>query len=620
MAKLSPPLDIINGQKIPPTSGELCLLNFLQSILDNSYEIYFQPFLNGDQPDIAILRRNGGLLFIEVKECNLDHYEMYDVSNWISKKSMKRVMSPTQQVKKYKDRLFNLHSSELQDKASHDSRLYGRVCCAIYFHNATEMQLIDFYKDNISDEKFYKRNYYTQMLGKDSLTKEMFLAYLDKIRLTKNNYNFDYPLYISIQRFLIPPLHKIEDGLSLKYTQAQKLLIESVGGQRRKIKGVAGSGKTYVLAKIAANAQIRTNSRVLILTFNIALRNYIHDRINDVRENFDWNNFYITNYHQFFKAQAIKYMLDINELTDFEDKKFFESQKSRIIPYQAIFIDEIQDYKQEWLDLIIEYFSDINTELKVFGDEKQNIYDRELDSNKEPIVRTIVGQWNRSLSQSFRLFGYVANIAIAYQDEILSKKYKKSDMSSESKSSDDTLNLDNQVLKYYYCKGLNQDEITEQIFRVIKNENIHSSDVAILSSSIEMIRDINDIIINTYNEKTTITFETNEESEKYIKRNHIIKDIRRQRRNNFWFKTGTIKLSTIHSFKGWEIQTVFLLIEDDGEKIVSPELVYTGITRAKYNLIVFNLGNAEQHAFFKEHAIDTEELISSTQTTNIESN
>ena len=65
-------------------------------------------------------------------------------------------------------------------------------------------------------------------------------------------------------------------------------------------------------------------------------------------------------------------------------------------------------------------------------------------------------------------------------------------------------------------------------------------------------------------------------------------------------KTDTTKLSSIHSFKGWESHTVFLLIEpDEDDQFESVELVYTGLTRAQLNLFVFNMGNAFYDDFFK---------------------
>jgi hypothetical protein len=56
------------------TEGERHLLSALQRHLDDSYEIYFQPYLNGDNPDIVIVRRGCGVLVVEVKDWKLSSY------------------------------------------------------------------------------------------------------------------------------------------------------------------------------------------------------------------------------------------------------------------------------------------------------------------------------------------------------------------------------------------------------------------------------------------------------------------------------------------------------------------------------------------------------------------
>lgn len=62
--------------------------------------------------------------------------------------------------------------------------------------------------------------------------------------------------------------------------------------------------------------------------------------------------------------------------------------------------------------------------------------------------------------------------------------------------------------------------------------------------------------------------------------------------------SGTIKISTINSFKGWESEVVFLVLEPKYDKSTTfnlsfDELLYTGITRCKRNLIVINFVNEE---------------------------
>ena len=62
--------------------------------------------------------------------------------------------------------------------------------------------------------------------------------------------------------------------------------------------------------------------------------------------------------------------------------------------------------------------------------------------------------------------------------------------------------------------------------------------------------------------------------------------------------SGTIKISTINSFKGWESEVVFLIIEPKYDRTTSfnlwfDELLYTGITRTIRNLVIINFGNEE---------------------------
>lgn len=73
MALIFPPFETLERQKVKLTKGELKLLKFLYNILDDSFEIYSQPFLNGDRPDVIIMRKGSGVWIIEVKDWNLSN-------------------------------------------------------------------------------------------------------------------------------------------------------------------------------------------------------------------------------------------------------------------------------------------------------------------------------------------------------------------------------------------------------------------------------------------------------------------------------------------------------------------------------------------------------------------
>lgn len=74
MAILIPERSVIEQQKVSPTGGEIILISFLETTLNDEYEIYYQPYLNGKNPDIILMRKGGGVLIIEVKDWNLAHY------------------------------------------------------------------------------------------------------------------------------------------------------------------------------------------------------------------------------------------------------------------------------------------------------------------------------------------------------------------------------------------------------------------------------------------------------------------------------------------------------------------------------------------------------------------
>ena len=147
----------------------------------------------------------------------------------------------------------------------------------------------------------------------------------------------------------------------------------------------------------------------------------------------------------------------------------------------------------------------------------------------------------------------------------------------------------------------NLEEINDMIFDFIDKHNIHSNDVAILGDGIKTLRELDFRIRSKYQEDTMTTFEMQEEYKEMEKKGLLeesnLNQIRKAKKLGFWLNAGMIKLSTVHSFKGWEIHTVFLLIDEAS----TPELVYTGITRARQNIVIVNLGNTEFADFFRKN-------------------
>jgi hypothetical protein len=611
MARLSPTIEEIDLLTVSPTNGERYLLNFLSNTLDDSYEVFFQPYLNGDNPDVIILRENSGVLIIEVKDWNLDSYELNERRNWtlknIQNKSGKKqiVKSPIQQVFEYKENIYNLHIDSLLEKRINNYKLLSIVTCAVYFHNSTKNQIDSFLtKDYLDNKGYISFLSHFEILGRDSLSTENFNKIISKRWLDKKSYYFDNLLYKSFKRYLKPPFHLVEEGKSILYTDEQERIIESYSSRQQKIKGVAGSGKTLALAKRAVNAHLRHNGDVLILTFNISLRNYIHDRINEVRQNFNWKYFTILHYHQFIKSHFNNINFDDSDSDSDITTLIVDGKK-----YKTIIIDEIQDYQKDWIT-IVKCFLTQDSEFVVFGDEKQNIYQRSLEEKKP--YTSISGQWN-ILKKSFRIPTDIANLATNYQKTFFSDKYEFDEIIVQKEL------FDQSMIKYFKIEEVDIQKIID-IYKTIINEfEIHDNDVCFQSSHVEILRYIEKAIRDNLHKKTNTMFESFETyesikqtntkdevvDEKHFKQE--IDNVRRHKKFNFWMNSGTTKFSTIHSFKGWEIPTLFLIIEkeeNNGREFTSDELIYTAITRCSQNLIIINIDNSRYDQFFSRY-IDT---------------
>ena len=428
----------------------------------------------------------------------------------------------------------------------------------------------------------------------------------------------------------------------------QELLAKSEEGARKRIKGVAGSGKTLVLAERAVNAYKRTHNCVLILTYNITLRNYIHDKINAVRKDFPWEYFHISNYHDFINNNMNNVGLDFEFLKDEEGNSkyisseefgklaekyvysnidLFENHNNELPKYETILIDETQDYRENWIRIIMKYFASENAEIVAFADEKQNIYSRELDNEKMPRIPVQTGAWDRKLNKSYRLSQKIALLVTDFQKYFFADKY----IVEQKIESNAMMSLfDEPYIEYHYYPLENEmkedNVIARYIYQQIKEHRLHSNDVTILSSRIRMLRKLDYMLRIESKEKTNIMFETREEFIKLcpnaqtgLESNDDILRIRKNRKANFWMNRGTIKLSTIHSFKGWESPALFLVIEDNLKASknlanthpykFSDELVYAGITRCQNYLFIINVGNQLYHEYFSTCKLIDKKII-----------
>ncbi|WP_443688702.1 AAA family ATPase [Paraprevotella xylaniphila] len=579
----------------------------LENILSVDDIMYIDAAVNEVAVDFIIVRPNKGILLLNIFEENLNECTLSEDKKEINVHGQ-LYQSPIDLINlcqlSIKDGIEELLMTTIED-----NRNFSLIKKAVVFseNSIDEIKKFFEYQNNVFN--------FTFIFGKEIIeNRDISQNLYTTIGFLYNNNAFDDVVRRKLARMISPSWHSYQEGrIDMQPIGAQKRLSESSITQQ-KISGVAGSGKTQVLAFRAVNAMKRTGGDVLVLTYNITLANYLKFRLSEIREDFSWEKIDVYPYHQFFRIRAAECQLHV-EFSSYQNEAFFENSKGHK-KYSAIFVDEVQDYTTEWLRIIMQNFLLVpNGELVVFGDPKQNVYQRPLDANGDIRLGIIGGQWNRQLTTSRRFTNpRLANLATAFQTQFMAN-LPTDDIVAENTISN-TFNF--QIVTYIDLRQNNSIEsIITNIINIISNDNNEARDFAVLASSTKLLRNIDILYRQRTNEQTEITFISNETLE-WLKQIHQVTDekaanwkfnrdfeaLERTRKQLFTTDKRCLKISTIQSFKGWESPSVIVILENDivlhntTFRPMSPQTIYTAITRARENMYIINIGNDTYHNFF----------------------
>ncbi len=652
MAIIYPTLENIQRLKVEPTLGEIHLVKYLEKNLDDSYEVFFNPYLDGDRPDIIILKNHFAVFIIEVKDWNLENYIVTEDNKWkfFDGKKISGKLSPQAQAFRYKKNLYDLHLPVIGLKRLINENFFNLVHPYVYFHKAEkksidllycqaeethrkkQMELNALFTKKKKNFEQYNRDINYLDKKKRNLQRDKAMSFgndqinnlIKKIKRESKHILFDESVYHDFKRRLSPPENILKQGIKIAFDKKQLNLTKSKN-VKIKIKGVAGCGKTSILSQRAINSTQRHGDITLILTFNITLKNYIKDKISDIQGSRDFLSFEISNYHQFYRSQINNTEIDIddslkelgiikNSSTDIYSINIFKDHNVK--KYKTILVDEVQDYQPEWIKIIRDNFLHENGEMVLFGNESQDIYRRDI--TKSPIITKGFGNWFK-LKKSYRTNSNspLNQIFKEFQLNFLIKKHPDIEITNVSTAQ---LGINFGLLKY---KKTSANDWKRTAFNIIKTYikmySLHPNDVVILSSKISYIRQLNERLIRE--EKTHCMFETYEEISSLTGRsindlkklneiefNAILEDkdyksdinrIRKSKKNHFYANSGLIKLSTTHSYKGLESKTVFYILDEKDDA----EIIYTSITRSSENLFIIDIGRKNICSDFLEKSI-----------------
>jgi hypothetical protein len=524
-------------------------------------EVLYRPNLMGAVPDMLLLKKGYKAKLIYVCE-----------STCLAGINIDEIKAVARKANDTKDHIINFLSIELLNKKvaavkkegsiRGGRHLYGSIECVVYVCTQCECDVQRLRK--VEDELDYTT-----------------LHIQGCSWCWRSSPIMDESVYIDLKQLTTPRGIETKD-LSFGLDKKQRELSDSYAMQSKKIFGVFGSGKTTLLVARAIAARRRTHKTVLILTFNITLRNYIENLLLQMFGQFNRDEFYVVNYHEFIRGEFMFAGLNSKGVS-FNDYKYFQGNRVNFTrKYESIFIDEAQDYKYEWLEIIKNIFLSAYGEYVLFGDEKQNIYDQPLDKKK---IRTNVLGAPVRLTTCHRSNFAIADKVGRLQREMFSSKYELDDFDVS-----DELALLSGCIGVINVAGGNENKLADVIHQICEKEG----DPTVLGSAVDVLRSVEELYRQKTGRNTETMFLRAGEIDVYERESAewLAELTERGKKLHFNPARGVVKFCTVHSYKGFEAETVIAIISPSASE-TEEEIIYTALTRARTNLFIINFGKTK---------------------------
>lgn len=599
--RMSPTRDQLDNLRTPLTEGERLVFEFFDRELEDEWEIYLQPHLNGFRPDFVLLHPERGIAVYEIKDWrDLSRYSFRSESSGASslmfatregrqvRKGLKE--NPLRRVLQYKDAIWNLHCPRL-------GKAYGRaaITAGVLLPFAPEEEVRALF-DQATEITAAPRAYphLHPICGQDAFTattdSSRRLRALKRVfpRHDHSSLEMNADLAADLRHWLVEPVVSEEQRLRLRPNSRQNTLITTrTRSGFRRIRGPAGSGKSLVLAARAANLA-RDGREVLLVSYNITLLNYLLDLA--VR----WTGSgktrrSITALH--FHGWCKRVCRDLGRESDYEALPWREATSDSVLRdqlprlvhsvlakalratprdvtrYDAIMVDEGQDFQPGWWSALRLALRK-DGEMLLVVDKTQDVYGSASSWTDASMAGAgFSGPWSE-LEISERLPEEVARVASEFAREFLPR-----DQVSLPVARPRQLQIPFPsacTLRWRQTSRKNVVSLATNLARAVHEQVTDSvlsfADVALLvdngSVGEEIVANLEDC-----NVKCLHTFGND-------------RDRARRLKLHFYKGAERVKATTIHSFKGWEARSVVLVITQasSSEQLAA---IYTGLTRVK---------------------------------------
>lgn len=387
-----------------------------------------------------------------------------------------------------------------------------------------------------------------------------------------------------LRHWLVEPEFSAEQRRPLMndLTPVQRRLVTSrtTTGYRR-IRGAAGSGKTFVLAGRAAILASEGKS-VLVITFNITLINYILDMaVRFAQSGKVRSQIVALNFHTWCKrvAQSSGRYGDYEEL--WKEATVGDVLKSGLAiatrswlqdlgedeKWDAILVDEGQDFELSWWVTLRQALRS-EGEALLCADKAQNIYEIPSWTEEEMKGAGFRGDWG-TLEQSFRLSPALCRLARMFIDDF----FPGTDFLHPAPVNEE---FEFKTLLSWWAIPASSaaQYCVRALFGIVEQSDppLSYADLTCIVENEKVGFDV----VKLLNEKGIGVIHTFGQGDTPIEKYYD-----GQRKKQAFFKgDARVKVTTLHSFKGWESKALVVHI-GHAKSHAALALAYAGITRLK---------------------------------------
>lgn len=387
------------------TSGEKRLAQRLEAKLEDDYLLWYDVPVGPKclHPDFIILHPSRGIFVLEVKDWKLDTIQSVDPERFeISiQGGAKKVENPLHQARNYALAICSLLEKD-SALTQNSGRYQGKLLCPYAYGVVLP---------NITRRMFDSQPVLTQVIDdhlvicKDEMTQSVDAGAFQERLWAMSHYNFGItlaPEQVDRVRWHLYPEMRIStkqlsffndeptDTLQTAIPQVLKVmdlqqeqLARNIGDGHRVIHGVAGSGKTLILAYRCQHIA-QANQSVLVLCFNVALASQLRALIaaKGLEESVT-----VRHFHGWCIDTLKRYRLPRPDNRKYRGADYIKQLEQAIIAavetgkipkgqYGAVMVDEGHDFAPEWLKLVAQMVDPATDSLLVLYDDAQNLYSK----------------------------------------------------------------------------------------------------------------------------------------------------------------------------------------------------------------------------------------------------